>query len=73
VHIGRLDPLAAALRWTVKAVLCCVFLVLCVPQDLELVVKEVIDVFEWDVVLVAAFGRHMLRILDGHSEDAAET
>jgi hypothetical protein len=73
VHIGRLDPLAAALRWTVEAVLCRVLLVLCVPQDLELVVEEVVDVFEGDVVLVAAFGGHVLRILDGHGEDAAET
>jgi hypothetical protein len=31
VHVGRLDPLAAALCRTVKAVLCRVLLVLCVP------------------------------------------
>jgi hypothetical protein len=73
VHVGRLDPLAAALCRTVKAVLCRVLLVLCVPQDLELVVEEVVDVFEGDVVLVAAFGGHVLRVLDGHGEDAAET
>jgi hypothetical protein len=30
-------------------------------------------VFKWDVVLVAAFGRHVLGVLDGHGEDAAET
>jgi hypothetical protein len=31
VHVGRLDPLAAALCRTVEAVLCRVLLVLCVP------------------------------------------
>jgi hypothetical protein len=73
VHIGRLDPLATVFRRTVEAVLCRILLILCVPQNLELIVKEVVNVFERDVVLVAAFGRHMYRILDGHGEDAAET
>jgi hypothetical protein len=73
VHIGRLDPLAAVLCRAVEAVLCRILLVLCVPQNLELVVKEVVDVFERDVMLVAAFGRHVYGILDGHGEDATET
>jgi hypothetical protein len=30
-------------------------------------------VFERNVVLVAAFGRHVYGFLDGHGEDASET
>ena len=73
MHVGRLDPLATAFCGTVDAVLCRVLLILCVPQDLELVIEEVVDVFEGNVILVAAFGRHVLRVLDGHGEDAAKT
>jgi hypothetical protein len=72
VHIGGLDPLAAVLCRAVETVLCRILLILCVPQNLELVVKEVVNVFERDVILVAAFGRHVYGVLDGHCEDAAE-
>lgn len=50
VHIGRLDPLAAALCRTVEAVLCGVLLILGVPQEFELIIEEVVDVLQRNVV-----------------------
>ena len=71
VHVGRLNPLAAASGGTIQTVLCRVFLISLIPEHLELVVKQVVDVLERDVIGTTAFGRHVLRILDGHVEDAA--
>jgi hypothetical protein len=73
VHVGRLDPLATVLCGTVEAILCRILLILCVPQYLEFVVEQVVDVFERDVILIAALRRHVYGVLDGHGEDATET
>lgn len=73
VHVSRLDPLAAALGRTVDAVLCGILLIFGVPHDLELIVEEMVDVLQGDVVWATAFGRHVLRVLDGHGKDATET
>ena len=73
VYVRRLDPLATASGRTVYAILCRILLVFPVPENLEFVVEEAIDVLEGDVVLRAAPGWHVLRIRYGHGENAAET
>lgn len=73
VHIGRLDPLAAAFCRAVEAVLCGVLLILGVPEEFEFVVEEVVDVPQGNVVWAAAFGWHVLRVFDGHGKDTAQT
>ena len=73
MNVGGLDPLAAAACGAVDPVLRGVFLIFLVPGLLELEIEEAVYVLEGDVVGGAAFGRHVLGVGDGQSEDAAET
>ena len=69
---GRFDPFAAAAHGAVEAVFRRVFLVFFVPFGFELGVEELVDVLEGDVLGLAAFGRHVGRVRDGHGEEAYE-
>lgn len=69
MHISRLDPLPASPRRTVDTVLRGEFLEFPVPILLERGVEEFLDVFERDVVGCAAFGGHVLRVVDREAED----
>ena len=73
MDICRLDPFATSPCWTVNAVFGSVFLVFLVPFFLELGIEKLLDVFQRNVVLGAASGRHMLRIRDGQGEYSAQT
>lgn len=64
MHIPRLDPLPTPPSGAVDAVLGGELLELPVPVLLEVDVEEFLHVLEWDVVGGAAFGRHVLRIVD---------
>jgi hypothetical protein len=68
-----LDPLAAAPRWAVNPVACCVLLELPVPSFLEVLVKKVVYVFQWYVFGGTAPGRHMSWISNRHGENALQT
>ena len=72
VDVGGLDPLAAATSGAVYAVLGGVFLVFLVPFHLEAQIEELLDVFKGNVVVGAAFWRHVLWVGDGEGEDSAE-
>lgn len=73
VDVVRPDPFAAAPCGTVQPVLRHVLLVLLVPAGLELGVEQPVDVLQGDMVRRAALGRHVLRVRDGHGEDAFQT
>ena len=72
VDVGGLDPLAAAAGGAVDAVFGGVFLVFLVPLHLETPIEELLDMFKGDVVVGAAFWRHVLWVGDGKGEDSAE-
>jgi hypothetical protein len=72
-YLRRLDPLAAAFVRAVQSVRRGIFLVLLVPRSLELVVKEALDGAEGNVFGGAAFGGHVLGVMDGEGELAFET
>lgn len=44
-----------------------------VPGLLEIVVEQLLDVLERNVLRCTAFGRHVLRIVDGELEDTPQT
>lgn len=73
MNMGGLDPLTAAARRAVYAVLRGVFLIFLVPGLLELEIEEAVYVLEGNVVGGAAFGRHVLGVGDRQGKDAAET
>lgn len=72
VDVGGFDPLAASFGGTVDSVLGGVFLVLPIPLYLEIVIKKLYDMFQWDAILGATFRWHMLWVRDRKVEDAAE-
>jgi hypothetical protein len=72
-NFGRLDPLTASSRRAVQPVCRSVFLILLVPQDLELVVEQAIGVFERNVLRRAASWGHVRSILHGEGKLALET
>ena len=73
VDIRGFDPFATSSCGTVDAVLGSVLLVLLIPFLLELCIKELLDVFQRNVVLSTAFGRHMLRVSNGQREYSPQT
>jgi hypothetical protein len=70
MYMRRLDPFTATLAWAIDAILGGKFLVLLIPELLEFDVEEPFNMSERDVVLCAAFGRHMLRVGDRECENA---
>lgn len=71
VYIMRFDPLPAPACGTVYAVACRVFHELSVPCFLELLIKQFVDVFQWDMRRGATSWRHVRGIINGHIEDAS--
>lgn len=65
VDICRFDPFATTPCRAVDAILGSVLLVFLIPFHLELCIEKFLDVFQGDVILSAAFRRHMLRISNG--------
>lgn len=63
MYLRRSYPLTASLGRAVYSVFCGVFRVLLVPHHLELRVKQVVDMFERDVVRGTAFRWHMLWVV----------
>ena len=66
------DPFAAAAGWTVKPVLCCIFLILLIPFHLELEIEQLVYVLERNVFGGAAFWGHMLGVGNGEGKDTAQ-
>lgn len=73
VYVSRLYPFATFESWTVDSVLRMILLVLTVPEDLELGIEQLIDMLERNVLVCAALGWHMDRILYRHFKDTLET
>lgn len=71
-NLARLDPFSTSLSRTVESVSGRVLLIFLVPQLLELVVEEALDVSERDVFGRTASRRHMLGVIDGEGELASE-
>jgi hypothetical protein len=71
-NVMRFDPSATTPSRTVHAILSLVFLKFAVPERLEFVVEELLDVFEVDVLVGTAPGRHMGGVGHGHVKDALE-
>lgn len=69
----RLDPLSAAFANAVDLVLCLVLDELAIPGFLELLVEQLVNVFEIDMFVCAAARWHMSWIGNGHLEDASKT
>jgi hypothetical protein len=72
VYVRRPYPFSALSCWTVDSVFGRVFGEALVPGHLEAVVEEFVDVLKGDVVDSTALGRHVLRVVDGETEDAFE-
>ena len=67
------DPFATVTSRTVDAISCCVFLEFSVPGLFELLIEQLIDVFERNVLRRAAFWRHVGWISDRHGKNASQT
>lgn len=72
VNMRRLDPFSALPCRTIYAVLGRVFLEFLIPRLLKLDVKQLINMFERNMICCAAFGWHMLGIRDGHAENSLQ-
>lgn len=72
VDMGRFDPFATAFGRAVNPVFSRILLVFLVPFHLETRVKEFLDVFQRNMILSAALGRHMLWIIDRHGKDSTQ-
>lgn len=64
INIAGLDPLPTSTGWAIQPILGRVFLKLTIPSLLEVGVKQFLDMFERYMISGAAFGRHVLWILD---------
>lgn len=62
------DPHPATFGRTVDSILRLIFLVLPVPFDLELRIKQLLNMLERDVIRRTALRRHVLWISQGHGE-----
>ena len=71
-NVTRLYPSAATFCWTVKAILCRIFLILSVPFDLKFGIKYFLDMLERYAIRSTALWWHVGRIGDGHGEDSFE-
>ena len=69
----RLDPFATILPYAINPVLGFVFLELAIPRLLELLVEELVHMFQVDVIVCATARRHMRWIGDGHFEYSLKT
>lgn len=72
MYLSGFDPFATTFGRAVNAVFSRILLVFLVPLDLEPGVEQVFDVFQGNMILSAAFGRHMLWIGDRHGKDPTE-
>lgn len=66
------DPLTTSPRRTIQTAPAGVLQILLVPLPLEVGVKELLDVFERDMISGAASGGHVLRVGEGQFEDTAK-
>ena len=66
------DPGAATPGGAVDAVFGRILMVFSVPSSFEIVVEELIDVFQFDALFCAAGRGHMLRVRCREGEDAAK-
>lgn len=73
MDLGGLDPLAAAFGRAVNPVFRRILLIFLVPFHFETRVEEFLDMFQRNVILGAALGRHMLWIIDRHGKDSTQT
>ena len=73
MDIGGFDPFAAATGRTINSVFGGVLLIFLIPFHLKAEVEKLLDVFEGNMIVGAAFGGHMLRVTDGECKDAAKT
>lgn len=73
VNMRRLDPFPTPSSRAIYTILGSVLLVFPIPQYLKFIIKETVDVLEWNAILRATPWRHMLRIGHRHGEDAPET
>lgn len=71
-YLPRFYPFATALIRAVKPISCSVLLIFLVPQFLELVVEESLDILQGDMFCSTTSWRHMLSVVDRESELASE-
>jgi hypothetical protein len=67
-----LDPLTAAFSRAVQVLCSSILFEFLVPKPLELIIEQTINVFQWNMLLSAASGRHVLRVLDRECELALQ-
>lgn len=72
VNICGFDPFTAAFSGAVDTVFGSILLKLLVPFDLEWVGKQLLHVFQRDVICSTAFGWHVLGIRGGHGKYSFE-
>jgi hypothetical protein len=72
LDIVRFDPGAASPSRAIYSVLRLEFSISAVPQFFELLIEELVHVFQVDVLIRTTSRRHVSRVLDGHGEDALE-
>lgn len=72
-NLARFDPIPAALGGTIQVLGSRVLFELLVPESLELIIEQTIDMLQWDVLLSAAAWWHVGRIFDRESELSLQT
>lgn len=70
--VMRFDPGATFPGRTVYSILRFVLLKFTIPQNLELVVEELLDMLEVYMLICAASWRHVSRVRHGHCKDALQ-
>jgi hypothetical protein len=72
-NFTRFDPIPAALGGTIQILGRRVLFELLVPESLELIVEQTIDMLQWDMLLSAAARWHVGRIFHRESELSLQT
>lgn len=72
LDIVRFDPGAAFPSRAIYAVLRLEFSVFAIPQDLELLIEELVNVLQIDMLIRTTSRRHVSRVLDRHGKDALQ-
>lgn len=71
-HLVWLDPSPTSLCRTIDPILGGEFQLLLIPFSFELIVEELVDMFEWDWLGSTALWRHVLGICDAQGEKSTE-
>jgi hypothetical protein len=72
LDLAWLDPLTAPFCRAVEVFRSSILLKLLIPEPLELIIEQTINMFQWNMFLSAASWRHMLRVFDGECELALQ-